>query len=73
MLRAALYSALLASLSAGWLKTHGVRCRITLDQNLALIGLMCGALGAGTFTLLAGAKWLTHWCDERRSRAWRLP
>jgi hypothetical protein len=73
MLRAALYCVLLAGLSAGWLARPGAPCLITLGQQLALLGFIGGALGATVFSLLAAAKSLAHWWDDRRSRTWRLP
>lgn len=73
MLRAALYCVLLAGLSAGWLAMAGAGCVVTLDRSLALLGFVCGVLGAAGFALLAAAQALARWWDERRSRAWRLP
>jgi hypothetical protein len=73
MLRAALYCALLAGLSAGWLAMPGAVCVVTLDRSLALLGFVCGVLGAAGFALLPAAQALAGWWDERRSRAWRLP
>ena len=73
MLRVALYCVLLAGLSAGWLAIAGAGCVITLDGSLALLGLVSGTLGAAGFAVVASAKALACWWDERRSSAWRLP
>jgi len=63
---------LLAGLSAGWLAMAGAGCVVTLDRSLALLGFVCGMLGAASFALLA-TQVLARWWDEQRSRAWRLP
>lgn len=73
MLRAALYCFLVAGLSAGWLALTGAGCVITLDRNVALLGLVGGALASAAFLLVALKQALTRWWDERRSRGWRLP
>jgi hypothetical protein len=44
MLRAALYSVLLAGLSVGWLAMAGAGCVFRLDRSLALFGFLCGML-----------------------------
>ena len=61
MLRAALYCLVLAGLSAGWLAMAGAGCVVTLDWSLALVGFVCGMLGAVGFALLAAAQALARW------------
>jgi hypothetical protein len=74
VLRAALYSFLLAGLGAAWLATTPIGgCVITLDESLAELGVVVGALGTVVFVLVAVARAFARWWDERRSRAWRLP
>jgi hypothetical protein len=74
VLRAALYSFLLAGPSAVWLATTPIGgCVITLDESLAELGVIVGTLGAVVFVLVAGARAFARWWDERRSRPWRLP
>jgi hypothetical protein len=73
VLRAALYCFPVAGLSAGWLAVKGAGCVITLDQNVALLGLVGGGLATAAFVLAALKQALTRWWDERRSRGWRLP
>jgi hypothetical protein len=73
VLRAALYCFLIAGLSAGWLAMAGAGCVITLDRNIALLGVVGGALASVAFVLVALKQALTRWWDVRRSRGWRLP
>jgi hypothetical protein len=73
VLRAALYSFLLAGLSAAWLATTPIAgCVITLDESLAELGVVFGTLGTVVFVLVAVAQAFARWWDERRSRTWRL-
>jgi hypothetical protein len=73
VLHAGLYCFLVAGLSAGWLAVTGAGCVVTLDRNVALLGLVDGALASAAFVLVALKQALTRSWDERRSRGWRLP